>query len=336
MKNREKNIVTKAVARFEEGTGLKLTAYITENVVDITLRDKEYDLQFNAEIVQLVNKEKLGHIRNRMVHNKNISLLITTFVNEDTANKLRVMGINYIDTVGNVYMNIPPLLIHIKGNRLGNTRKNVNIPVADFTFGTAGLQIVFALLCNPGLEKNPYREIALMANVALGTVALTIKYLEKLGFLMVDIKGNKKLINKEKLLLAWLTDYPIKLKPKYFHGRYNIEQQELFETIDVKYYNALWGGETAAAKVTNYLYPFIHTLYVNEKYGELVLKNRLRKNINGNILLCKKFWNFNDDNTINHLVPNILIYTELMITGDERNIETANIIYEKEITQHIC
>ncbi len=335
MKNIEKNIVTKAVAGFEEQTGLKLTVYVMENIFDVILRDKEYELKFNTEIVPLVNIEKLGFIRNRLVPKKNIPLLITTFVNTNTADKLRGMGINYIDTVGNVYINIPPLFIHIKGNRLDKKRKNINISQAEFTFGAAGLQIVFALLCNPELVKNTYREIALITDVALGTVAKTFKYLEELGFLTVDIKGNKKLLNKEKLLRNWVTDYPTKLKPKYFHGRYHIDQPEQLETIDMKYYDALWGGETAAAKLTNYLHPFIHTLYVNEKFGELVLKKRLKKNINGNILLYKKFWNFNDDNTINDLVPNILIYTDLMITGDERNIETANLIYEKEIAQHI-
>lgn len=335
MKNIEKNIITKAVAIFEEQTGLKLTAILTENNVDIILRDKEYDLKFNAEIVPLINKEKLGLIRNRIIHNKNIPLLITTIVTEDAANKLQAMGINYIDTVGNVYMNIPPLLINIKGNRLDNKRIVLDTPPTKFTFWSAGLQIVFALLCNPDLEKNTYREIAQFAKVALGTVSLTFSYLEKLGFLTVDTNGNKKLINKNKLLHIWVTDYPQKLKPKYFYGRFHTDHPDMLDAIDLKYYDALWGGETAAAKLTNYLRPFIHTLYVKEKYGELVLKYRLKKNINGNILLYKKFWNFNDDNTVMDLVPVVLVYTDLMITGDERNIETANLIYEREIARYI-
>ncbi|MGM0467157.1 MAG: type IV toxin-antitoxin system AbiEi family antitoxin [Acidobacteriota bacterium] len=37
----------------------------------------------------------------------------------------------------------------------------------------------------------------------------------------------------------------------------------------------------------------------------------------------------------NNLVPPLLIYTDLMATGDARNIETASIIYEKELRRGI-
>ena len=87
--------------------------------------------------------------------------------------------------------------------------------------------------------------------------------------------------------------------------------------------------------MTNYLRPFFHTIYIGDKLGEFILKNRLKKNPNGNIILMKKFWNFDDDNTKNNLVPAILIYTDLMITADPRNIETANIIYEREIAGYL-
>jgi hypothetical protein len=34
------------------------------------------------------------------------------------------------------------------------------------------------------------------------------------------------------------------------------------------------------------------------------------------------------------LVPPLLIYADLMATGDTRNIETARMIYEKELSKY--
>lgn len=333
MKNQEKHIIDRAVTRFEEETGLRLTTYFTDEGIDVVLKEKEYDLKFNGEVKLLVDKAKLGLIKNQLNRFDNIPLLITWYVNPETIDLLKNLKINFIDAAGNAFINVPPLYINIKGNKL-DTPKNTK-GIIPGKFQTAGLQILFALLCNPNLEKNTYREIAQMANVALGTVVFAFKYLENLGYITILKNGEKKLVNKNLLFKEWLTGYPVRVKPKYFLGKYQAEDLDQIKKINVQNFGALFGGETAAAKLTNYLRPLIHTIYIGDKLGELILKNRLKKNLNGNIILIKKFWNFNDDYTENNLVPAILTYTDLMITADPRNIETANIIYEREIVEHL-
>ena len=336
MNDTEKNIIIKAITRFEEETGLRLTTYITDERADLVLREKEYDLKFTVEVAPIVNKTKLGIIKNRLKGLDNIPLLITQIANNDTTEFLKNLDINFIDTAGNAYINVPPLYINIKGQKLTQlveTKQAVDNKITTKvtgTFQTAGLQIIFALLCNPKLERNPYREIAEMANVALGTVHTTMKVLENHGFLI-----DKKLINKKELLKEWILGYPEKIKPKYFAGKYQTENQEFIRTTDFKYFGALLGGETAAAQITNYLRPLIHTIYIGDKIGEFVLRTRLKKNPNGNVEIVKKFWNFADDNEIKNIVPAILVYTDLITTGDPRNIETANIIYERELAGYL-
>lgn len=333
MKNQEKHIIDRAVTRFEEETGLRLTPYFTDERIDVVLKEKEYDLKFNGEVKLLIDKAKLGLIKNQLNRFDNIPLLITWYANPETIDLLKNLGINFIDAAGNAYINVPPLHINIKGNKLDKTKKTK--PAVAGKFQTAQLQIIFTLLCNPDLEKNTYREIAQMANVALGTVVFTFKYLENLGYITVLKNGDKKLVNKKLLLKEWLNGYPAKIKPKYLLGRYQADDPDQIKKINLQNFHALWGGETAAAKLTNYLRPLIHTIYIGDKLGEFILKNRLKKNPNGNIILMKKFWDFNDDYTTNDLVPAILTYTDLIITADPRNIETANIIYEREIAGHL-
>ncbi|MCX6170013.1 MAG: type IV toxin-antitoxin system AbiEi family antitoxin [Ignavibacteriales bacterium] len=333
MKDTEKNIITKAVTKFEDETGFRLTTNTTDEKVELVLRDKEYDLKFNAEVIPLVNKTKLGIIKNQLDRLGNIPLLITLIANNETADLLKNFGINFIDAAGNAYINIHPLLIKIKGQKL----TAIENPLKNETsiFKTAGLQIVFTLLCNPGLERDPYRDIADWANVALGTVHLTMIQLEKLGYLVNVNSGGKKLVNTKELLKEWTLGFPRLIKQKYFFGRYQIDDHETINKIDLNYFGALLGGETAAAQLTNYLRPLIHTIYIGDKLGEFILRNRLKKNPNGNIELIKKFWNFSGEYEFKNLAPAILIYTDLMTTGDPRNIETANIIYERDIAGHL-
>ncbi|MCL4376847.1 MAG: type IV toxin-antitoxin system AbiEi family antitoxin [Actinobacteria bacterium] len=340
MNNTEKNIITKAVTRFEEETGLKLTTYITDEKVELVLREKEYDLKFTVEVVPAVNKTKLGIIKNRLKGLESIPLLVTQIATNDITELLKNLDINFIDAAGNAYINVPPLYINIKGQkltRLVETKRTVNnITVKDIgIFQPAGLQIIFALLCIPKLERNPYREVAEMANVALGTVHTTMKLLEKHGFLINDETQSKKLTNKKELLKEWILGYPEKIKSKYLVGKYKTENPEFVRTTDFKYFGALLGGETAAAQITNYLRPLIHTIYIGDKIGEFVLRNRLKKNLNGNVEIVKKFWDFTNDNEIKNIVPAILVYTDLITTGDPRNIETANIIYERELAGYL-
>jgi hypothetical protein len=66
-----------------------------------------------------------------------------------------------------------------------------------------------------------------------------------------------------------------------------------------------------------------------------VLKNRLRKAEQGNVEILTLYWNFKYELADRDIVPPILVYADLMATGDHRNIETAAIIYEKYIGRFI-
>jgi hypothetical protein len=48
----------------------------------------------------------------------------------------------------------------------------------------------------------------------------------------------------------------------------------------------------------------------------------------------RKFWKFENHGYVDMVHP-ILVYADLLATGDPRNIETAKIIYEKDIVRYI-
>ena len=67
----------------------------------------------------------------------------------------------------------------------------------------------------------------------------------------------------------------------------------------------------------------------NGPFGKLVLKNKLRKANHGDIEILTLFWNFDYEFANQGIAPPILVYADLMATGNNRNIEAAGMIYEK-------
>lgn len=259
-------------------------------------------------------------------------LLVAKYINGQMAEQLKQDGIEFIDTAGNAFINQPPLYIFIKGTRPPDIAKHIPVKRA---FKPAGLRTIYAFLCNPGLENKTYREIAAVTDVALGTVDWIMKELKELGYLLDMGKRGNRLIQKEKLLHRWLTAYPEQLRLKLtlgrFKGEYGWWQQK---TLDP--FKAQWGGEVAAAKLTQYLQPQIITIYTTpQQLNQLLIGNRLKRDPTGDVEILERFWKPTEPLTGKDLVHPILIYADLLATGNERNIETARIIYEQHIIQLI-
>ena len=202
-------------------------------------------------------------------------------------------------------------------------------------FRPAGLQVLFALLCNPGLENAPFRKIVEKARAALGTVGIVMNDLKKLNYLIEIPPEKRRLIRKKDLLNRWITAYPEQLRPKQIIGLFRAENRDWWQQADISDLNIFWGGEVAAAQLTEYLKPQNITVYTNKPVGEFLLRNRIRRDPQGDIEILRMFWNFEKDWPYKNMVPPLLIYADLLATGEARNIETARILYEKELDRFI-
>ena len=254
-------------------------------------------------------------------------------VTADRADKLRQDGIQFIDTAGNGYLNQPPVYIFIKGNK---AKKIIEAPATPRAFKQTGLRVLYAMLCIPGLENEPYRTIADKAKVALGMVNWVVKDLQQLGYLLETCSGRNRqlrLLQKEQLLERWVTAYAEQLRPKLVLGRYQgaegWRQQAVLNPDE-----ALWGGEVAAAKLTDYLKPQMITIYVDRDHQDAVLlQNRLKKDPQGEVELVARFWQPETIAPRGDMVHPLLVYADLMATGNQRNIETARMIYDQHLVQ---
>lgn len=258
--------------------------------------------------------------------------LIAKYINIEMAEELRQNGVEFIDTAGNAFLNQPPIYIFVKGNKPTEIIGQTHLKRA---FKAAGLRMIYGFMCNPELINKTYREIAAATGVALGTIGWIMRELKELGIIIDMGKLGMKLMQKEHLLQRWVTAYPEQLRPKQIIGRYRGEpgwwQQKRFDPQ-----TAQWGGEVAAARLTQYLKPELITVYTTAQHlNQLLIENRLKKDITGDVEIIERFWEPTETLQHDDLVPPILVYADLLATGNQRNLETAKIIYEQHIIRLI-
>ena len=302
-------------------------------VMRITQDGGAAEWTFAADILKTLTRATLGIAIQRVNRFQGKGVLITRYVTPPLADELRRANVQFLDMAGNAYLNAHPLFIFIKGNR--PVELHVAEPVKR-AFRPAGLQVLFALLSNPGLENATFREIAGIANVALGTVGWVMGDLKEKGYLVDMGKKGRHLVHKDKLLERWVAAYPDQLRPKLVVGRFRTADHLWWEKVNIGEFQACWGGEIAAALLTKYLKPQCATIYVMAPPAKLILQNKMQKDPKGNIEILQTFWGL-DRQTAHQddLAPPLLIYADLLATGDPRNIETAKLIYDQTITRLI-
>ncbi|MBI4645445.1 MAG: hypothetical protein HY738_02340 [Bacteroidia bacterium] len=253
-------------------------------------------------------------------------VVITSYIYPKLREQLRNQNIAYIDLAGNTFLKQNAFFFYIYGN--SKQTEAINLKSRIFTY--SGLKILFYLLYDPDNINKTYREIAVFSNTSLDSVHKTINSLIQMNYILKINKDTCRLINTKTLIEKWIQDYDMKMKTKLFCDTFRFlkkEDEYNWRKIKFKTPETYWGGEAAGALLTNYLHPEIFTIYSNETIKDLVKNYRFYPDSGGKIKIYQKFWNFAHHKDA--IVPELLIYTDLINTNDERCLEAANIIYNK-------
>ena len=277
----------------------------------------------------------LGHLKARHDLLGERHLLFAPYITTTIAKQCRNLDIAFLDTAGNAYLQAPGLYVFVAGE------KPAGLTAAIMGTGGGGTatahRVVFVLLCKPELLNAPYREIVDAAGVALGAIGWVFFDLEGRGFVAgKQIKRNRRFLEPIRLFDEWVTNYPIKLRPKLNPQRFTAPNPDWWRKVGLTDLGACWGGEVAAARLTDYLKPEICTLYLDPQKGrdaltKLVATHRLRADPEGKIEILDKFWNLPADPIHPDVVPPILAYADLVASLNPRNLEVANLIRERFI-----
>jgi hypothetical protein len=275
--------------------------------------------RYRVEVKRRLRPATLGVVVHQLRAHGGNPLLVTDHVTPPLAEALRVQGIEFLDAAGNAFLNQPPLLVFVNGQR------RIEEPPAlerGRAYQATGLQVLFALLARPELVERPYREIATAAGVAHGTVGWVMAELPGLGY-VANVGGRRRLVNGERLLDRWTEAYARTLRPKLLLGRYRGDLGALQKATPWPG-GVLIGGELAAARLTRHLRPGTATFYAQAVDPKALLKLVLKADTGGDVDFRRRFWNFPAEEV--QLTPNLLVYADLLAIGDARCLETAQLL----------
>lgn len=288
-------------------------------------------LTYNVEIKNELRNHHLPKIEalNREYHPM---MVVAARLFPKIKEELRNQQIAYLEANGNVFLKNNGNIVWIETNPPIRT----NTKTGSRAFTKTGLKVVFQFLLDEAWVNRTYRDIAEQTGTGIGNITNIINGLKQDGFLLPVAKNEYRMNNKKALLDKWVAAYDLRLKPTLKIGTFRFLKEEDFNnwtTVPVTQGKTWWGAEPAADLLTNYLRPAELTLYTTETRNELIKNYRLIPDEKGNVKAYEKFWRKevqNDTHTVEDIVvPPLLVYADLMNTGDRRCTETAQKIYDE-------
>jgi hypothetical protein len=334
------NILDQAVHSLFVSTGLHATILkarsnrLQSNDGLVVVKKGKHTRKLAVEVKGQLNSNTLGSAIVSILKSKKEqgpTALVAHYINPSQADKLRELGIEFFDTAGNAFLQEEGLYVFVSGRKAGIEKP---LPRRARAFNPTGSRLLFTLLCHPGLEDKPYRDLAKTAGISLGAVDWIMNDLKSLGYLVDQGSRGRRLLNRKDLLKRWVAAYPEQLRPKLLLGRYQKQSEHNWWENAPLPLEAFWSGEVAARLLTRYLKPQTVTIYSETNLARLQAEYGLRRDSNGEIELLRRFWKFEewDEKTL-QVAPPLLVYADLLMTADDRNLETAELIYDQYISR---
>ena len=252
------------------------------------------------------------------------ALLLADFVNPVMAEKFRQKSIAFIDCAGNMNLRTHGLHVFTRGNRDVRVLQQRSKGRA---FNPAGIKLLYAFFNAPALLNASYRTIASEVNVALGSIGPVLDDLQASGYI-ADIDGEKSLVNKPRLFERWVDAYLEKLRPGLLLGRYQSPANNWWQSVEVKQYGALWGGEITVARQTPFMLPEQASVYLcADELESFVQDCQLQPEADGDVTLYQAFncrVGLTDES---ESVNAMIVYADLVDSIDPGNWEVAKTFY---------
>lgn len=322
---RDNDFVYEAIAALENITGIPIVIEKTRKTDDVILQISNETFYCNAK--KNAKNANYGIIMTSLKNSDNSknSIIVADYLTKNTAEELKQNGINYLDASGNAFIKTDHFFVYIEG-RKAKINKKTNQTRA---FQEAGLKLLLLLISNPETLQFSYRELAEKTGIALGSVSNIFKELEENNFLL-KTRNIKVLKNQDEIIERWVIAYNELLKPRSFRKKMraignDFSTKSTLNNSEIKLY---FGGEPGGQLLTEHLKPKDYTIYTDEEISKIAKQLKLVPDESGNIELYNKFWTDNLHLKNEYTAPPLIVYADLIGTGNNRNIETAKIILE--------
>jgi len=315
---------------------LEFEVQIDEFIVPQAESDITFKVNGETVFADLRNEVRPNHIPIFLGRRDKPLLVAADYITPKSKETLKTNGVNYIDSYGNAYLNLEHLKIYVEKD---NAKPVYNVYSEVFT--RAGGQILFHLLQNPELINANYERLAEISCVSLGSVSKTIKGLLKEGYAVKWDKEKKyQFVKREEVLEKWIALVNEKILPAHKIGSYRSVTSEHFKIKDIgPRLESCWGGEYGAKLITNYLNPEKYSFFTSREKPDLMRLFKMVPDAEGNIIAYKSFWKPESIKLVHNYgetaASPLLVYAELIYSGNDRNIETAKIIFDEYIKPNL-
>jgi hypothetical protein len=261
---------------------------------------------------------------------KTSPLLVAPLVSTEIAGVCRNNNLPFMDCAGNAFLSGPNTFVFVVGHK--PSKSALLTQRKQRSFGESGLRIVFNCLADPSLFQAALREIARASGTALGTVSGIMADLRTQNFLAEDKKGRRHWVSKDRIVQAWMVNYPLALRPKLGPRRFRARSDDWWKAVAPLTFGMQWGGEVAAAKLTSELEPRTVTLFAHQPIARFVGAHRFTAADDGPVEILDAFWPIPGQGTkAAEIVSPLLICADLLSMADPRTIQVARTIQEKHL-----
>jgi hypothetical protein len=336
----ETSLVARALTELNGSTGicgeiLPAANANTDAIISLQIGGKK--LRYDCEIKNKVDRYSLLLDLLHKPESMQKTLLVSSPLSQDMANRCRELGLQFMDTAGNAHITDGKgVYIYVTGRRGSDDVRTV---ANDATMTPAALRMMFAFLADPSLLNAPYRDLSIQAMVSTGAISKVFDTLEARRLVGKTEEGRRMIISPQLFLNEWASGYASRLKPKLKKFRFAIDDLDKFRNQwNPELRLSAWGGETGATYLTKHLHPEECTVYIDMEnpyaLRDMVKQFRLRADPVGRIEVVGMFWNSDYFADWFPTVPPHLIYADLLATHDSRNFAAAQQI-ASEVFEHV-
>jgi hypothetical protein len=292
----------------------------------------------NYELLVVEFKTHLSHdVASRLVESvraaKRPVLVLAPYVGRSMGQRLAAAGVSYLDRQGNCHLAIGrKLLFHVEGRtapREQHEARGIRAP---------GYQVLFALLAEPSLLRATVRDLAAASGSSRTAVSQIRRRLLAERYLLETRSGLQWAPRRrEDALSRWIEGYRSAVRPRLLVGTYRTPdrtpadlEERLTPVLDDEFAGWRFGGSAAGHRLTGYYRSEQTAIHLRTRPARLPAAMRGLPDRNGNLVVLLGIgtvaWPEDRD-----IVHPLLVYSEMLATGDERAREAADEIYEKHI-----
>lgn len=285
-------------------------------------------MKFACVIVQKVTPSNVNLIYKKCEEVKCLQelpvLLLTGELSASMMQQLHQDGIPVLDAAGNCYIQFEGLMMFCQGRK-----SDLAASKEVLSFKESGLKVLYFILSDINNVNMPFREIQAQTGVGLATINKLFTSLKQNGYLFSSSKG-RHLKKMDGLLAIFVDNYCRVIKPKALMATMNFLPGTREKWLEKKLPQGMqWGGEPGAFVRDKYLHPELWDIYSSVASAKLITDRVAIPAPDGEIRVYRKFWM---DELDEKTAPALIIYADLMGSGDSRCIEAAQRILDHELS----